>query len=178
MDEVPGPSVRLPLLVVLTLLAGLSGLVSWQWYVLEARDRQVQEQSFALAVDDITQRINDRMGAYETALRGMSGVFASSQQVSPEEWQRAVAQLQLQARYPGVLALGWGRYLAGPQAVTGMFPAGVRQDYLVVTYIAPPEDANLRVLGFDLLSESRRRQAFERASLSGEIGRASCRERV
>ena len=43
MDEVPGPSVRLPLLVVLTLLAGLSGLVSWQWYVLEARDRQVQE---------------------------------------------------------------------------------------------------------------------------------------
>ena len=58
----------------------------------------MQEQSFALAVDDITQRINDRMGAYETALRGMSGVFASSQQVSPEEWQRAVAQLQLQAR--------------------------------------------------------------------------------
>ena len=83
MDEVPGPSVRLPLLVVLTLLAGLSGLVSWQWYVLEARDRQVQEQSFALAVDDITQRINDRMGAYETALRGMSGVFASSSRFRP-----------------------------------------------------------------------------------------------
>src|SRR3990167_1583976 len=142
MDEVPEPSARLPLLVVLTLLAGLGGLVSWQWYALEARDRQVQEQSFELAVDDITQRIKDRMGAYEMALRVMSGVFASSQQVSPEEWQRAVAQLQLQARYPGVLALGWGRYVAGPQAVTGMFPAGLRQDYLVVTYIAPPEDAN------------------------------------
>ncbi len=167
MDEVPGPSVRLPLLVVLTLLAGLSGLVSWQWYVLEARDRQVQEQSFALAVDDITQRINDRMGAYETALRGMSGVFASSQQVSPEEWQRAVAQLQLQARYPGITALGWGRYLAGQQPAEGMFPAGARQDYLVVTYIAPSEEVNLRVLGFDLLSESRRREAFERASRSG-----------
>ena len=167
MDEVPRPSARLPLLVVLSLLVGLSGLVSWQWYALEARDRQSQEQSFELAVDDIIQRINDRMGAYETALRGMSGVFASSQQVSPEQWQRAIAQLQLQARYLGILALGWGRYLPGQQPADGMFPVGIRQDYLVVTYIAPPVEVNLRVVGFDLLSESRRRQAFERASRSG-----------
>ncbi|OHC34281.1 MAG: hypothetical protein A2Y50_10875 [Pseudomonadales bacterium RIFCSPLOWO2_12_59_9] len=181
MDEGPKLLSRftwLPLLVAVLLFTGLGGLVSWQWYVLQASDRLESEQDFELTVDDIAQRIADRMRAHEVLLRGMAGLFADSSEVSRQVWQQAASQLQ--QSYPDIQALGWAHYLPkqqlqafleGERQSTGaalqLFPPGIRDDYLIVTYLAPPDALSLSVPGFDILSEPLRRQAVEQARDSG-----------
>ncbi|MDZ4260840.1 MAG: CHASE domain-containing protein, partial [Pseudomonadota bacterium] len=148
--------------------------VSWQWYVLQASDRLGSEQDFELAVDDIVQRISDRMRAHEVLLRGMAGLFANSTEVSRQ------AASQLRQSYPDIQALGWARYLPQQQLpvflerqrqATGtelqVFPPGIRDDYLIVTYLAPAAVPSLSVPGFAIRSEPLRRQAVEQAHDSG-----------
>jgi PAS domain S-box-containing protein len=184
MDDNPGFHSRrpwLPYLVALGLMAGLGALVMWQWQELEANNRREQEQRFSIAVDDVQQSITERMRAYEMVLRGMAGLLAGSDQVSAEEWMRATDQLQLQDRYPGIQAVSWVRYLRGPQLAAfvaaeqregrkdfRIFPAGEREEYLIVDYTSPLDWRNRRGLGFDVLSEALRRKAVYQARNGGE----------
>ncbi|UUY06546.1 PAS domain S-box protein [Pseudomonas sp. J452] len=171
----------IPLLVTLVLLAGLSALVTWQWLVLGANNRDEQDARFALAVDGVEQSVRERMLAYEMVLRGMSGLMAGSSDVSHEEWQRAADQLQLQERYPGIQALSWGRYLRDSELDVFVqrergngrpefqaYPPGPRDEYLIVDFINPLDWRNRRALGFDMYSEATRRLAISQARDSGE----------
>ncbi|MBD9484980.1 response regulator [Pseudomonas sp. PDM14] len=178
------PSARkpwIPLLVTLLLLVGLGALVGWQWWTLNAGSEAAQQERFDLAVDGVEQSVRERMRAYEMVLRGMSGLLAGSSEVSDDEWQRATDQLQLQDRYPGIQALSWGRYLQratlGPflqrvqaegRAYFQIYPTGVRDEYLIVDFVHPLNWRNRRVLGFDMFSESTRREAISRARDGGE----------
>ncbi|SDL39770.1 PAS domain S-box protein [Pseudomonas indica] len=179
MDDEPAffSSLRswLPLLVALVVFAGLGGLVAWQWQALEDSNRHEQEQRFELAVDDVEQSLLNRMRAYEMVLRGMSGLFLADAEPDEEAWHRAADQLRLQERYPGMQALGWGRYLPGSgldawlaSGAVRIFPEGKRDDYVFVRYIHPMDWRNSRVLGFDMFSQATRRQAIEAARDSGE----------
>ncbi|MCY1270191.1 Sensor histidine kinase RcsC [compost metagenome] len=184
MDEPQIPRFRmylLPLLVTLALMLVSGGLVLWQWLALETRNRAEHEQRFQIEAEDIAQRIDNRMRAYEMVLRGMSGLVVGSSSVSAEEWARATDQLQLQERYPGIQALAWARYLRHEELneFVGeiwdqgrrefrVFPAEPREEYLVVQYSSPLDWRNRRTLGFDMLSEAVRRDAIERARESGE----------
>ena len=175
------PKPWLALWVTLALLLGLGGLIVWQWQVLEASSQQEARQRFQLEAQDIGERILHRMAAYETVLRGISGLMIGSQHVSQGEWQRAVAQLQLQDRYPGIQGLGWGRYvrdgqlddfLAGVKASGRenyqIFPLGPREEYVLIDYISPLDWRNRRAQGYDMFSEPLRREAIEEALGSGD----------
>jgi PAS domain S-box-containing protein len=170
-----------PLLVALGLLVGLGGLIFWQWITLQEREQEGSQHRFALEAQDIGQRVMARMQAYEMVLRGVSGLMTGSDRVSPVEWERALDQLQLQDRYPGIQAVAWSRYLS--QAQLGdfraelkaeersdyqLFPEGEREYYLPIDYVSPLDWRNRRVLGFDMLSEAIRRQAIERSLESGD----------
>jgi len=175
------PRPWIPLLVALSLLFGLGGLIFWQWSVLQEREREESQQRFQLEAQDIGQRVVARMQAYEMALRGVSGLMTGSDRVSPVEWQRALDQLQLQDRYPGIQAVAWSRYLTAEQLPDfraevladgrldyQMFPAQEREHYLPIDYVSPLDWRNRRVLGFDMLSEPTRLDAIERSIESGE----------
>ncbi|MFI8745299.1 response regulator [Pseudomonas sp. NPDC077186] len=175
------PKPWLPLVVALALLLGLGALIVWQWQLTQSREREDSEQRFLLEAQDIGQRVLNRMQAYEMVLRGVSGLMTGSDRVSPAEWDRALDQLQLQDRYPGIQALAWSRYLS-PAQLAGyqdelraeqrldyqLFPAGERDRYLVIRYISPLDWRNRRVLGFDMLTEPVRLSTIERAIDSGE----------
>ncbi|MGG2399005.1 response regulator [Pseudomonas sp. SH1-B] len=177
-----------PLLVALGLLLGLGGLIFWQWNTLQEREWEDNRHRFELEAQDIGQRVMARMQAYEMVLRGVSGLMTGSDRVSPAEWERALDQLQLQDRYPGIQAVAWSRYLTPAQLddfraelnADGrldyqVFPAGERDHYLPIDYVSPLDWRNRRVLGFDMLSEASRQQSIERsletgdASLSGPV---------
>ncbi|PKM25310.1 MAG: hybrid sensor histidine kinase/response regulator [Gammaproteobacteria bacterium HGW-Gammaproteobacteria-13] len=171
----------LPLWVTLALSLGLGALIVWQWQVFEQREREQNQQRFELEAQDIGQRVKSRMRAYEMVLRGVSGLMTGSDHVSLTEWDRALDQLQLQDRYPGILGLAWSRYLRAEQldaylatqqslgrADYRAFPTGAREHYLLIDYISPLDWRNRRVLGFDLLSEEVRRAAAEQAIDTGQ----------
>jgi PAS domain S-box-containing protein len=184
MDDKPASTSRkpwLPLWVTLALSLGLGALIVWQWQVFEQREREQSQQRFELEAQDIGQRVRSRMRAYEMVLRGVSGLMTGSDHVSLTEWDRALDQLQLQDRYPGILALAWSRYLRGEQldaflaaqqsqgrADYQISPAGEREHYLLIDYISPLDWRNRRVLGYDMLSETVRNAAVEQAIDSGQ----------
>ncbi len=170
----------LPVLVTLTLLAGLCGWVGWHWQALEKRSASEDERRFVFAVNDIEHTLKERMRAYEMVLRGLSGFVAGSGEVTPEDWTRATDQLQLQDLYPGIQAVSLARY-ATPETLTQlvadirrngrpgfrMYPEGARDEYLVVDFIHPTDWRNRRVVGYDMLSEPGRREAIESAREKG-----------
>ncbi|HIQ42782.1 MAG TPA: response regulator [Pseudomonas oleovorans] len=170
-----------PLLVALGLMLGLSGLIFWQWNTLQERAREESQRGFQQEAQDIGQRVLARMQAYEMVLRGIAGLMIGSDQVTLAEWERAVDQLQLQDRYPGIQAVAWSRYLTPEQLadfaaeVKGdgrfdyqIFPSGDREHYLPIDYVSPLDWRNRRVLGYDMLSETVRRTAVERSVDTGE----------
>jgi len=175
------PRPWIPLLVAASLLVGLGGLIFWQCNILQERAQDEIQRRFQLESQDIGQRIVARMQAYEVALRGVSGLMTGSDRVSPVEWQRALDQLQLQDRYPGIQAVAWSRYLKAEQLPAfraeqlaqgrldyQMFPFEERDHYLPIDYVSPLDWRNRRVLGFDMLSEATRLDAIERSIESGE----------
>lgn len=167
--------------VTLGLLLVLGSLVFWQWQQQQQRMQAQQRERFQLEVDDISQRVLSRMQTYEMVLRGVAGLMAGSEHVDPQEWQRALDQLQLQERYPGIQALGWSRYLNQAQLPGFLdevrrqgrkdyqaFPLEPRDQYLLIDYLSPLDWRNRRALGFDMLSEPTRRAAVEQAIDSGQ----------
>ena len=127
MDARPSPFPRkpwIPVLVTLALLLGLGALMLWQWQALEQRGREEARQRFQLESQEVKQRVESRMRAYEMVLRGMSGLIVGSDQVALEQWTRAVEQLHVQERYPGIQAVSWSSYLRSGQVED--FLAGMR----------------------------------------------------
>ncbi|MBU1329488.1 MAG: response regulator [Gammaproteobacteria bacterium] len=181
-DRSPAPSLhmRLPIGVSLLLLLILNGVVVWQWRLLDARNEEALQQRFQLEVQGIGQQVETRMRAYEMTLRGLSGLMIGSDQVTAEEWQEAVDQLQIEERYPGVLALGWARRLGREQLDT--FIREVREDgretypkprepaeeYVLVDFVSPPTRQNRQTEGYDMLGHPSRQVAIETARRSGQ----------
>ena len=148
---------------------------------MQERERENSQHRFQLEAQDVSQRVLARMRTYEMVLRGVSGLMIGSDQVSLAEWERALDQLQVQDRYPGIQAVAWSRYLLPEQltdfaaevAADGrldyqIFPSGEREHYLPIDYVSPVDWRNRRVLGFDMLSEAVRRTAIERSVETGE----------
>ncbi len=170
-----------PLLVAFALLLGLGGLVFWQWNTLQVLGQEESQRRFQLESQEIGQRVLTRMRGYEMVLRGLSGLMIGSDQVSQAEWERAIDQLQLQERYPGIQAVAWSRHLLPEQLASfdaevkaegriddPIFPPGEREHYLPIDYVSPLDWRNRRVLGFDMLSEEGRRAAIERSVQTGD----------
>jgi PAS domain S-box-containing protein len=168
MDVRPTPSPRkpwLPVLVALVLLLGLGALMLWQWQALELRSHEEAERRFQLESQEVKQRVESRMRAYEMVLRGMSGLIVGSDKVSIDDWNRAVDQLRLQERYPGIQAVSWSSYLRAPQVEEFMadmqasgrkdfriIPTEPSEEYLLVNYISPLDWRNRRAVGFNMLT--------------------------
>lgn len=183
MDDrtVQPPQPWLPILVALVLMLTLGGLLVWQSRLAHERQIEDRQHRFLLEARDIGQRILARMQTYEMVLRGVSGLMVGSDEVSLAEWDRALDQLQLQDRYPGIQAVAWSRYIREDEVEAfrnetqgrnhsgfQLFPENAQPPHLFVDYVSPLDWRNRRVLGFDMLSERVRQATIERAIETGE----------
>jgi len=176
----PGPSPltrRIPWLV----LAGgllLSGLA---WVQAERSLRDEAQHRFSLRVEELHSQLGDRLKVYEQVARGAASVVTAFPDVRRAEWNRFVEGLRVPERYPGIIAVGYARAVeAGriAEMVAGMradgapdfriWPENAGAERAINIFIAPASEGNNRALGFDMLSESVRRNAIERARDSGE----------
>jgi PAS domain S-box-containing protein len=147
------------LLTLVVLLAG--GALTW----VAARsaidtEKQRARVELRLLTADIESAISNRLLAYEGLLRAGAGVVDAFWPLAREDWRQFAAQTRLASIYPGLQGIG--------------FAARVDRQFPVV-FLEPLDDSNRLAIGFDLMSEPRRRVAMERArdagvpALSGKI---------
>jgi diguanylate cyclase (GGDEF)-like protein len=142
---------------------------------------QVAVRQFAFTCDQVTLKIQERLGAYALILRGGNALFAASKSVERNEWQAYVKTLQADGNIPGVQGIGFAQVIPAAELAShiatiraegfpeySVRPSGERPIYTPVICLEPFRDRNLRAFGFDMYSEPVRRVAMEQARDTGE----------
>ena len=157
------------------------GLTIVAWHLIASSTQRQAEERFKFIADTVKRRIDERMDVYESLLHAGQGLFAASHEVERDEWREFVTHLKIQRDFPGVLGIGYGKLVnrSGIDALAGaaqgsgiaeykVWPPGERQEYVPIFYLEPEVGANRAVLGFDMYSETLRREAMHKARDSGE----------
>lgn len=176
------PLQRASLLPALFVLALSLGATTMAWRVGAEAAQAAQQQRFEHQALQLAAAIEQRLRGYVDALRGAQGLFAASESVEADEWQRYWDQVDLSSRYPAVVGVGYaagiearergdfeGAMAAGRRGGFRIWPSGQRERYFPITFLEPAEGANLLLLGYDLASEPARREALQRAVARGEV---------
>lgn len=148
------------------------------------RDRTLQ---FRVQVEDARTAIERRLATYAETLYGLRSLFASKGSVSRTDFARFVDSSDILRRFPGLQAVEFSAAVG--RATLPSFAAQVRADQsltpggypdfvvhpdstgsqpVVVDYVEPMT-GNEPAFGFDLTSESSRRDAVDEARDTGDL---------
>ncbi|MES2934024.1 MAG: CHASE domain-containing protein, partial [Pseudomonadota bacterium] len=157
------------------------GLTIVAWHFISSNTERRAQDRFNYITEIVKQRIDERMDAYESMLRGGQGLFSASISVERDEWHNFADRLKIGKNFPGVLGLGYAKKITEADKIPleqrarldGMssfhvWPPGERNEYVPITYLEPPTGRNERAFGYDLNSEPIRRAGLIQARDSGE----------
>ena len=157
------------------LAAGLlaTGIVALYAKADAQRDAQ---REFEFTGDEIQHNIVDRLRACAQILHSGAALFDASGSVGREEWRAFTHGLRLEQQLIGIQGVGFAQFIPRAQLAEHeqairregfpdyqVKPAGDRETYSAIIYLEPFTNRNLRAFGYDMLSESVRRAALERA---------------
>lgn len=168
---------RLPLAVLLLGLL-LTGAVAEQSRRL---GQQSHEQIERALLDDVADAIEAKLRQDINTINGVAGLFNASSQVNRQEFNAYVQTLQQEDdNLAGIQGIGFSRLVpAGAwQALISSVraegfadftirPPGPRPLGSAILFLEPFDLRNQRAFGFDMYSESIRRQAMDRAAQTG-----------
>lgn len=170
----------LPWLPWLILVCGLV-LTGLQASALHRQALDLAEAEFEIRASELATGLEQRMVSHAQILRGVAGLFASSDEVTREEFRRYVEGLQLAAHYPGIQGLGYVQLVPAKEKAAHIAairaqgfpsydirPAGARPLYSAVVYVEPFNWRNQRALGFDMFTEPVRTKAAYQACDAGQ----------
>jgi len=148
------------------------------------RDRK----EFTHSCNDIGSIITRRLHAQVQVLRRGAAFISVSDSVTREQWKAFIEELKIPLNWPGTQGTGFS--LIVPQDKLqqhiqnirnegfpeySIKPDGKRETYTSIVYLEPFSGRNLRAFGYDMFSETVRREAMERArdnnvaALSGKV---------
>jgi PAS domain S-box-containing protein len=169
------------LLAVLVLVASLMVVALYARSASE-REQLIAETEHAALAERTATQLQERLLRYELAIRGGVSLFGSVTRPTERQWQAYVDGLNLQAQFPGLMALGYVPYLNSERLQllqmekrsdgVGLFtlrPAGVREFYGPILYLEPRTVANREAIGFDMFSEPERHAAMAGARDTGLV---------
>jgi diguanylate cyclase (GGDEF)-like protein len=176
-----------PLLAALVLALCL-GLTLHQWRSAQRVAAQDLQADFDYRTRELMSNLALRMSSYIQILRGVDGLFASSVEVSRQEFADYVRAQDLAEQFPAVQGIGFMQLVrAGERAAHvaalrregfadyTVFPDGAREFTAPVVYIEPFTSVNRRAFGWDPYSEPVRRKMLEQArdgasaAMSGKV---------
>ncbi len=136
---------------------------------------------FNAVCDQISLKIEERLGAYALILRGGKALFAASVNVDREEWKDYVDNLSASGTVQGIQGIGYAVLIQPDELAAherrvraegfpgyAVKPPGQRDLYSSIVFLEPFDPRNQRAFGYDMYSEPVRRQAMEAACDSGE----------
>lgn len=163
----------------LILLLGLCFTILAYYYFSKITHEQDQSR-FQKSVQEIQDNITLRVQTSVALLRAGTGLFAASNRVTRDEFDRFVEQIELHKNYPGILGIGFSRRLSPdelPKIIATMkasgypdfrvWPDDPRDEYNVIVYLQPENTLNRVAMGYDMFTESVRREAMETARDTG-----------
>jgi two-component system, OmpR family, sensor kinase len=144
---------------------------------VKARREKLFEQRSTIATEVLKRRLVD----YTQILRGCQALFYASDSVTEDNWNKYVVNLNTSVNYAGVQAVAYAAYINKsdvPAFETRIKKSGhpdfkiksdFKNDHLTpIMFIEPFTGRNLRAFGFDMYSESIRREAMDRALETGK----------
>lgn len=169
--------------VVSVLLALLGSLASYVTSHSAEQQHQEQygrfkEQQLSLTVDHIKQKIDN----YQQILLGAASVsdVKGVGALTKSDWETFYKSSQVAQRASKALAIGYVSDISATQLPDFMaqrqadgssnfaiYPTGDRERYGPITFIEPFNAVNQRALGFDMLTDTARRNAMQAARDSG-----------
>lgn len=151
---------------------------SW-WSVKSSIDADIQSRMNAEA-DRIESMFRDRMNTYANSLLHIRGHFIVDGVPSETKFRNFVSTLELPRRYPGIRGVGYialvpagkvDSFVADQKRQNPEFalkPSGPREIYSSVVMLEPTDWRNKKAIGYDMLTDSARREAILEAAKSGE----------
>ena len=119
------------------------------------------------SVQEIDERITARLQTSEALLRAGTGLFAASDEVAPQEFDRFVQQIELQKNYPGIQGIGFSQRLRPDEKADliakmrqsgfsdfKIWPEYQRDEYNAIIYLQPMNNRNQVAIGFDMFTGS------------------------
>ena len=170
-----------PTMLAVLVLALCLGM-TWQLWRSAQRDATQEVQAgFDFRAREVMNNLALRMSTYIQVLRGVQGLFASSDNVMREDFAAYFHAQELETQFPGVQGIGYLELVAAPQRAAhlarvrrqgypgySIIPSGERALYAPVVYLEPFSGSNLLASGFDGWSEPVRRSTLEQARDSGQ----------
>lgn len=158
------------------------------WYFVRGEAAKRVQARFDFRVKTIETRIYERLLAYEFLLRGGQSLFATSDEVTREDWRTYVTKLQINQYYPGIQGVGFSKQILPSEKEAHLRkirsegfpqytikPEGDRPEYTSIIFLEPFDWRNRRAFGYDMFSEPTRKEAMIRArdtgiaALSGKV---------
>ena len=165
-------------LAVAVVGVALTAFLSLSKHAEIAQDAQLR---FDILAARIEREIEQRLRQPIYGLKGARGVYAASDSVSRGDFRNYVDSRQMEQEFPGIRGFGFiqrvlradlDRFTAEAKA-DGMpdfrvrsSPGATAEDLYVIKYLEPLAN-NIQALGYDMGQELLRREAVERAVLTG-----------
>lgn len=159
------------LLVVSLIILNVFGYHMIKGYVESAAQDRLK-----LATLDIKAFIESKMKSNEKALYGLAAFFASSNEVTEQEFATYVNRLDPEHNFPDVQAFAFSKVVS-PEKLADynqylekrnfpnkkVFPEDITLPLVVLHYAAPVNDNIKKAYGFNMFSEPKRKSAMEYA---------------
>lgn len=164
----------------LVLLVGLSISLGLGYQLERAAEARMRLRFDALTAESIAA-IESKMSVQFDMLRGLTGLFDSSEFVTADEFAAYSATLDLPRNYPGVIGVGYQVNIDDPANIPAViakygalnrvpgfhyWPEGRRARHSSIVYVEPRTPAALLGLGFDGFSEVNRASGMYKAESS------------
>ncbi|MFA6236312.1 MAG: CHASE domain-containing protein [Bacteriovorax sp.] len=169
----------MPLSGIFILITGIIITLSVTYQEYRSLESQ-KKQIFDLELENILKRIQNRIELHEHALKQTRAFFLNSEFVTRDEFSSYIRDTELEKNYPGFLGIGYSEKIlpenlqahiakvrqSGIKNYT-VWPMYPREVYHSIVYLELGSEESENLLGYDMFTESVRREAMERARDGG-----------
>jgi signal transduction histidine kinase len=168
--------------LALVVLAGSLLLVVLSWRAARERELRAADAEFIVSAQQAVELMQRQLVNYDLTIRGGVALFGTVARPSPAQWRAFTEGLQLTARFPAIVGLGFAPYVSSvgleglqleKRATEGrlfsVWPRGVREHYGPILYLEPSTAENIAAIGYDMYAEPVRRAAMDAARDGGML---------
>ncbi len=163
--------------VILAVLLMLTFGITYNFYQ-SARNNDLIR--FNNEVIRVQAAFENELNLYISLLKGGRGFVQSIGEIDRKSFANYVKNLEIEKNYTGILGIGYTKVILPKDRKAlinqvklegykdfSIFPEGEREVYQAIIYLEPLDSKNSQVIGYDMSTEIKRREALDRARDTG-----------